>query len=202
MGKREIFLFLALILLINNIILISSQTNNSNAPIINVNNVSSIFEEADNKLDENFVIPEGLENFFKIFLGIENQVSLSQLIIIFCLWIFLFVIMGIFLSEGDLFGSKLICWGISFVVVCLIGVSKGLLEGTKILIGIFDVGFLAKWTMWQIFFIIVFLGILFGLFKFFDDKFRKSSRIESAKITGIEAGAGIKMIREEYKKYK
>ncbi len=150
-------------------------------------------------LQQNIEIPPALKNFVVGFFKPDKEINFSEMIIMFALFIFIFILFTSLFEFMPFMNQGFQKWVGAFIVTCLAAVSGGIYFGAQFLFSlgnIFDV--LNRWGPAKVIFILVILGFIFFALKYLLRILKESSSIANAQSEGIKAAAGKEMLKASY----
>jgi len=201
MKKSRIIITIAilLILTLNSFVFILAEetTDLENQDIARVSDISGAndFKNSTNKfLANEITLPENLKIFSKILLGVKEgeTIEVSNLIILFALFIIILIIIQSLLEIIPFFGEGWKSWIGAMIITCLTSTSGGIKDAA---IFIFDLKRLFGWLgNYSFFFIVLNLVILFILAwggKELLHSLKQKIKKETKEAQGFQDGAGI-----------
>lgn len=144
-------------------------------------------------------IPDSISFLPKIFFGIEDEISLSELIIYSVLWILVLLFINSVISFVPIFEGK--TWIVSVIIMLLFGLSGGIKNGATIWIAMLSsIPLLENIGSWTISILVILLSVGFILLNKIRKTVKESSKLAQASYEGMKAGAGIALakVRSRY----
>ncbi len=202
--KKEKILYAFLLLLVLSVYFIQAEENSSLTFTSNPSDVKNDLESTGKNVSLSFKeyladtreISEEIKWIPKLLFGIEDSISISQLIIYSAVWVLVLLILNNLVSILPL-NVKGISWIMSGIIMLLMGLGGGITLVTNFWISVLGTifGIVVEPNAWIVSIGIIFLLVLFIATKYLSKTLNEAGKIAQAGIEGAKAGYGASILK-------
>jgi len=161
-------------------ITLSSEKNNSN---------SNFKDKSNEILDKDVQIPEELNVAARVLFGVKSNISLSQFIVLSCLWVLFFIFVLNVIGFIPFFEGRWKANTVAFIICLLVANSGGILTASNLFHGFFGLkGTQQEWVVFKLILLIVILivmgFVIFKILRILKERYKE----EGIEILGFKLG--------------